>query len=98
MSKQVQIDFELFLDLLDYFEQGGEYQGAEFLAADIRKQLDSKLDKLIARELFTKYKRSPTGAEREAARQAYLNHRGVLRSYRTDEEYHAPEPPEDWNG
>lgn len=90
MSRQVQIPEELFCDLLDYF-----FDGADFLADDIRRQLDSKLDKMIARELFTKYKRSPTGAEREAARQAYLNHRGVLGSFRTDEEYHAPEPPDD---
>lgn len=96
MSRQVQIDLDLFLDLLDYFE--GEYQGAEFLADSIRKQLDSKLDKLIARELFTKYKRSPTGAEREQARKAYLDHRGVLKDWRTDEEYHPPEPPADWKG
>lgn len=93
--RQVQIEWELFCDLLDYFELGGEYQGEEFLAEEIRKKLDSKLDKLIARELFTKYKRSPTGAEREQARKAYLDHRGVLKDWRTDEEYHPPEPPDE---
>lgn len=98
MSKQIQIDLDLFRDLLDYFEIGGEYAGAEFLAQDIRKQLDSKLDKIISRELFTKYKRAPTGAEREAARRAYLDHKGVPRSYRTDTECPMPEPPDDWQG
>ena len=93
--KQVQIDFKLFCDLLDYFEVGGEYQGADFLADEIRQQLDSKVDKIISRELFSRYKRTPTGAEREQARQAYLNHRGVLNSFRSDEEYHAPEPFEE---
>ena len=93
MSKQVQISEELFCDLLDYFFQS-EWTGADFLADDIRKQLNDQLDKMIARELFTKYKRSPTGAEREQARQAYLDHVGMLRSFRTDEECHAPEPPD----
>lgn len=88
MGKQIQIDLDLFLDLLDYFE--GEYQGAEFLADSIRKQLDSKLDKLIARELFTRYKRAPSGPEREQARKAYLDHRGVYSDWRTDEEQHFP--------
>lgn len=30
MSKQVQIDFELFCDLLDFFEPDSKYQGADF--------------------------------------------------------------------
>lgn len=94
MSKQVQIDFELFCDLLDFFEPDSKYQGADFLADDIRRQLDIKVDKMISRELFTKYKRSPTGSEREQARQEYLNHRGMHRSFRTDEEC----LPDDWNG
>lgn len=95
MSRQVQIDFTLFADLCNYFFIGSEFRGEGWLANDIRKELETKLDKMIARELFTKYKRSPTGAEREQARQEYLNHRGVPSSYRTDEEYHAPEPPEE---
>ena len=93
MSKQVQIPEELFFDLLDYFFES-EWSGSEFLADNIRKGLNEKIEKMISRELFTKYKRSPTGVEREAARQEYLNHRGVTSSYRTDEEYHAPEPPD----
>ena len=94
MSKNIQISEELFRDLIDYFFES-EWTGQQFLADDIRKQLDSKIDKMIARELFTKYKRSPSGAEREAARKAYLDHRGVLRGYRSETEYHDPEPPGD---
>jgi len=93
MSRQVQIDFDLFLDLVDYF--GGEHQGEKWLAEDISKKLDDKLDKLIARELFSKYKRSPSGEEREAYRRAYLDHVGMLRSFRSETEYHEPEPPGD---
>ena len=75
--KQVQIDFDLFLDLLSYFGIGDEdLQGQDFLALDIQKKLSSKLDKIISRQLFTQYKRMPTGTEREKACQEYLNHRG----------------------
>ncbi len=83
--KQVQIDIDLFADLCEYFF--GEQQGEEWLADDIRRGLDSKLDKIIARELFTQYKRAPTGEEREAARKAYLDHRGILPDWRTEKEY-----------
>lgn len=93
MSKQVQINWELFLDLYDFFFSDEAPEGYE--ADEIRKKISEKVDKIINRELFSKYKRSPTGAEREAARQEYLNHRGISKSYRTDTEYHEPEPPEE---
>lgn len=93
MSKQVQIDWELFLDLYDFFFR--EEAPESFEADEIRKKMSDKVDKIISRELFSKYKRSPTGAEREAARQEYLNHRGISKSYRSDREYHEPEPPEE---
>ena len=93
MSKQVQIDWELFLDLYDFFFKEEAPEGFE--ADEIRKKMSDKVDKIISRELFSKYKRSPTGAEREAAQQEYLNHRGVLKSFRSDTEYHEPEPPEE---
>lgn len=84
--KQIQIPEELFYDLVDYF-LSSEYKGEEFLADEIKKGLEDKLDKIINRMLFTKYKRTPTGAEREQARKAYLDRRGILDDYRTDEEY-----------
>lgn len=93
MSRQVQIDLELFLDLYGFFFSDEAPKGYE--ADEIRKKISEKVDKIISRELFSKYKRSPTGAEREAARQEYLNHRGILKSFRTDTEYHEPEPPEE---
>lgn len=93
MSRQVQIDWELFLDLYDFFFSDEAPESYE--ADEIRKKLSEKVDKIINRELFSKYKRSPTGAEREAARQEYLNHRGISKSYRSDTEYHEPEPPEE---
>lgn len=86
MKKQVQIDWELFLDLWDYFTN--EEAPTDYQANEIRNKLSEKVDKIISRELFSKYKRMPTGAEREQARQEYLNHRGIHKDWRTDEEYH----------
>lgn len=43
-----------------------------------KPSLDEKLDKIIAREFFTKYKRAPTEAERETFQKAYLDHKGIL--------------------
>ena len=93
MSKQVQIDWELFLDLYDFFFSDEAPEG--YKADEIRKKISEKVDKIINRELYSKDKRSPPGAEREVARQEYLNHRGISKSFRTDTEYHEPEPPEE---
>lgn len=82
MQKNVQIPSDLFFDICDYFFKGQE----DDLADDIRKQLNLKVDKLINHELFSKYKTAPTGAEREKARQEYLNRRGIPGSFRTDRE------------
>lgn len=80
MSKQVQIDEDLFLDLLSYFNSDDPSPVA---AALIHAALEEKFDKLVARKLFTDYKRAPTPAEREAARQQYLDHAQISKSYRS---------------
>lgn len=92
-NKTVQIDWDLFLDIYDYFFS--DKAPEEYEANEIRKKISEKVDKIINRELFTKYKRAPTGAEREAARKEYLDHKGILQSFRTDIEYPNPEPPEE---
>lgn len=91
MTKQIQINKELFDDLIDYFWSEDFPRG--WLADDIRRKLNSKLDKMLARELFSKYKRLPTGEEREQARKAYLDHKGISSSFRTDSEWHDDIPP-----
>lgn len=91
MSKQVQIDYDFFKKLCAFFCDEDAPTGIE--ADEIRKELSDKIDKIIARDLYTKYKRSPTGAEREAARKAYLNHQGIPQAFRSDTEYHEPKPP-----
>lgn len=82
MTRNIQIPSDLFFDICDYFFNEQD----ENLADDIRGQLDTKIDKLVNHELFSRYKTAPTGVERERARQEYLDRRGVPGSFRTDEE------------
>lgn len=51
-------------------------------AEEIHQGLEKKLDSLVHHELYKKYKTAPTQAERENARQEYLNRRGVPDSFR----------------
>ena len=75
--KNVQISQELFIALMRYFllEQ-------EELYLEIKKGLEKKLDALVMRELYTKYKTAPNEEEREKARREYLDKRGVSESFR----------------
>ena len=75
--KNVQISQELFIELMIYFllEQ-------EELLPEIKKGLEKKLDALVMRELYTKYKTTPSEEEREKARLEYLDKRGVPKSFR----------------
>ena len=75
--KNVQISQELFIALMKYFllEQ-------EELLPEIQKCLEKKLDALVMRELYTKYKTAPSEEEREKARLEYLDKRGVPESFR----------------
>lgn len=60
--KNVQISQELFIALMRYFllEQ-------EKLYPEIKKGLEKKLDALVMRELYTKYKTARSEEEREKA-------------------------------
>jgi len=44
--------------------------------------MEKKLDAMLNRQLYSRYKTAPTEAEREQARQEYLDRRGVPQSYR----------------
>lgn len=48
----------------------------------IKQGLEKKLDAMVMRELYTKYKTAPMGEEKEQARKEYLNKRGVPESFR----------------
>lgn len=75
--KNVQISEELFIAIIRYFmlEQGE-------LLPQIKQGLEKKLDAMVMRELYIKYKIVPTGEEKEKARKEYLNKRGVPESFR----------------
>ena len=48
---------------------------------EIKKGLEDKLEAMVRRELYTKYKTAPTEEEREKARQEYLKKVGMYRSF-----------------
>ena len=76
-NRNVQIPYKLFLQLLQYFLMDN-YDGEE----KIRLGLEKKLDAMVMRELYTKYKTAPTEEEKEKARKEYLDRRGVPESFR----------------
>ena len=75
--KNVQIPYELFVNLVLY-HLNGEVDFDE----DIRQGLEKKLDAMLSRQLYSRYKTAPTKEQREKARQEYLDRRGVSQSFR----------------
>ena len=75
--KTVQIPYDLFLDLAMY-----HLRGEDDYEEEIRQGLEQKLDAMLNRQLYFRYKTAPTEEEREQARQEYLDRRGVPQSYR----------------
>lgn len=75
--KNVQIPYELFLDLVMY-----HLRGEDDYDEDIRQGLEEKLDAILSRMIYSEYKTAPTEEQREKARQEYLDRRGVPKSYR----------------
>lgn len=65
--KNVQISQDLFCDLILYHL----YNNPSAEEA-IRRELSRKLDAMFQRDCFTRYKTAATEAEREQARQRYL--------------------------
>ncbi len=81
--KNVQISQDLFCDLILY----RLYNNPSAEEA-IRRELSRKLNAMICHERFTQYKTAATEAEREQARQRYLESIGSVPSPRR-----APVPP-----
>ena len=75
--KNVQIPYELFVLLLRY-----HLVKDDACLNEIRQGLEQKLDALVRHELYAKYKTAPSAEEREQARQAYLDRRGVFPDFR----------------
>ncbi len=75
--KNIQISEELFLNLLLY-----HLDGETELQDEIVKDLKEKLDSVINRLIYTKYKTANSEAEREKARQEYLDRKGYHEDFR----------------
>ena len=76
-NRNVQIPYELFFQLLQYFLM--ENCESE---ETIRQGLERKLDTMVNRELYSKYKTAPTEEEQEKSRQEYLDRRGIPENFR----------------
>ena len=76
-NKNVQIPYELFFQLLQYFLMDN-YDGEEI----IRLGLEKKLDAMVNREVYSKSKTALTEEEREKFRQEYLDRRGIPENFR----------------
>ncbi|MCC8182580.1 MAG: complexin-2 [Clostridiales bacterium] len=75
--KNVQIPYELFVDLVLY-----HLRGEDDIDGEIQQGLERKLDAMLNRQLYSQYKTAPTEGQREQARQEYLDRRGVPKSFR----------------
>ena len=73
----VQISQELFMQLLRFHLVEDESYERE-----IKQELEKKLDRMVMRDLYGKFKTAPTEEERERARKEYLDRRGVQESFR----------------
>lgn len=78
-SKSVQIPLETFIKLLRYFSLD---EPTDELHEAIKGDLEAKLEALARHELYSTYKNGTTEADREAARQAYLDKIGVPADFR----------------
>ena len=75
--KNVQSPEQLFFALLKYhLLDMGE------VLPEIKKGLEEKVEAMMKRELYTKYKTASTEEEREKARQEYLEKVGMHRDFR----------------
>lgn len=70
--KNIQISEELFFALLKY-----HLVEIDDVLPEIKKGLEDKLEAMVRRDLYTKYKTAPTEEEREKARQEYLDKVGI---------------------
>ena len=75
--KNIQISEELFFALLKY-----HLVEIDDVLPEIKKGLEDKLEAMVRRDLYTKYKTAPTEEEKEKARKEYLDRRGVPESFR----------------
>lgn len=76
-KKNVTIPEELFIDLVKYFLADIRWDEDR-----IRSRLQEKLEAMVKRELYTRYKTAGTPEERVKARQEYLEKVGIPENFR----------------
>lgn len=79
MLKQVQIDENLFINLYKIIVLNIQ---DENLYNTSKKQLEIKFNKIMNRNLYSKYKTAETEEERNNARIEYLNNVGITKDFR----------------
>ena len=75
--ENVQISQELFMQLLRF-----HLVEDESCEKEIRQGLEKKLDRMVMRDLYGKFKTAPTEEEQERARKEYLDRWGVPENFR----------------
>lgn len=75
--KNIQIPEELFVNLVKYHLMDMvEFQ------PQIQRGLEQKMDSMVKRQIYTTYKTASSEAEREQARQEYLEKIGIQKDFR----------------
>lgn len=89
MAKNVQIPADLWEKLCQFHLHGHDLEEWEVdeLWNAIEYGIKLKLEAMARRESYTQYKSGATPDDREAARQQYLDQRGVPGSYRWSQQY-----------
>ncbi len=79
MTEQVQIDTILFLDICKLIKFKDELTEIEYkeLNKSVCERIDNKLQRMINRMLYSKYKRALTKEEKDKALEEYLRERSV---------------------
>ena len=80
-QKNIQISEDLFKDIwiLLTFPELPDW---DYLHDSVLERINDKIEKIIDRNLYTTYKTAPTAEQREKARQAYLDRKGIPKDFR----------------
>ena len=74
--KTIQIDFDLFQDLVVYAIRHGDRDDAQF--ARIEYGVRQKLDAMLRHDFYSMYKSAATESDRSSARKKYLDMIGLF--------------------
>lgn len=78
-DKQISLPETLFLDIVRMMSID---EPDDELIDRVRKGVYDKLDRMIEHDLYTTYKTGVTEEQREAARQAYAQRKGIPKDFR----------------